>query len=157
MAALLMAVLAAGLHLAFTVPTRRQAAMTADAYGRARIDRHEAAGRLAALQRRQEARARAVSAATESSADPATATRAVRLAVSRVLEASRARGIQLGIRPGAEGVDVSINAQGSADDVLRLAGDLARPDVGVVLGLVQMTRGAGAVAVQVQGRGVARR
>jgi hypothetical protein len=155
MAAAAMAVLAAVLYFGVTVPTRRQAAMTADAYGRARVERQEAMGRLAALQRRLEARGRAVSAATGAGADPATTTRAVRLAVSRVLESSRARGVQLGIRPGSEGVDVSIQARGAAHDVLRLAGELARPEVGVVLGSVQMVRAGDTVAVQIQGHGVA--
>jgi hypothetical protein len=155
LAALALAALAAVVHFAFTVPTRREVAMTVDAYGRARVDRHAAAGRLAALERRRDARAKAVSAAN-AAADPAATTRAVRLAVSRVLETSGAGGVHLGIRPGPEGADVAVTARGSADDVVRLAGDLARPEVGVVLGLVQMTRSADLVGVQIQGRGVAR-
>ena len=152
-----MAVLAAVLYVAATLPMRRQTAVAADAYGRARVERQEASSRLAALERRRQARARAVSAATDADGDPAATTRTVRLAVSQVLERSRARGVQLGIRPGAGGVDVSVRAEGPADDVLRLAGELSRPEVGVVLDVVQMTRAAATVTVQVQGRGVARR
>ena len=72
--------------------------------------------------------------------DPATSTRAVRRSVSQVLERSRASGVNLSIRPGAQGVDVTISTRGPVDDILRLAGDLARPDVGVVLSRVHLTR-----------------
>jgi hypothetical protein len=151
-----MVLLAAVLYFAAALPLRREAAETADAFGRARVLRHDAAARVAAVERRREARARAVAAVTEAVGDPATRTRAVRRSVSQVLERSRAAGVSLAIRPGAQGVDVTISARGSADDVVRLAGELARPDVGVVLGRVQLNRSSPGVNVVVEGLGVAR-
>jgi len=155
-AAAVMLLLAAALYFVAALPMWREAAAAADAFGRARIERHDAAARVAALERRRQARARAVSAVTEAGGDPATSTRAVRRSVSQVLERSRTSGVSLNIRPGAQGVDVAITARGAADDVLRLAGDLARPEVGVVLGRVQLTRASPGVSVVLEGLGVAR-
>ena len=155
-AAAVMALLAAALYLAVAVPAGREAAEAADAFGRARLERQDAASRVAALERRREARARAVAAVSDAGGDPAASTRAVRRAVSQVIEGSRAEGVNLAIRPGVQGVEVAIAARGAADDILRLAGALARPEVGVVLGRVNLARAPGGVTVQVEGLGVAR-
>jgi len=155
-AAAVMVLLAAALYFAAALPMRREAAAAADAFGRARTLRHDATVRVAALERRRAARARAVSAVTEAGGDPAASTRAVRRSVSQVLERSGSSGVSLNIRPGAQGVDVTLSARGAVDDVLRLVGDLARPDVGVVLARVQLNRASPGVTVSVDGLGVAR-
>jgi hypothetical protein len=150
-----MIALAAVLYFAAAVPMRREAAAAADAFGRARTERRDALARAGALERRNQARAQAVAAVTGAPADAAMAARAVRGSVSRVLAGSRVRGVHLVIRPGARGVDVTVSARGSVDDVLRLTGELTRPAVGVVLERVQLARGAGEVSLQVVGLGVA--
>jgi hypothetical protein len=127
----------------------------ADAFGSARVERQDATVRLAELQRRQAARARAMAAVKGATADPAVTTRAVRQSVARAVEGSRATGLQLAIRPSAAGIDVSVNARGAAEDVLDLAGKLARPEFGVVLERVDLARSDGKVSVKVTGLGVA--
>jgi hypothetical protein len=143
------------LYFGAAVPMRARAAATLDEFGRARVRRHDAMARAASLERRNQARARAVAAVKGAAADPEAATRAVRRSVAQVLERSRAGGVHLAIRPGAGGVDVTVSAHGPAADVLQLTGALARPDVGVVLERVQMSRTPGEVTLQVQGAGVA--
>ena len=91
-AAAVMVVLAALLYFAAALPMWREAAEAADAFGRARLERHDAAAHVAALERRREARARAVAAVADAGSDPAMSTRAVRRSVSRVIERWRARG-----------------------------------------------------------------
>ena len=146
---------AAGLYFLGAARLERQAAAAADEYGRARVERQEALARAAALERRNQARGRAYAAVRGAAADPAAASRAVRRSVAQVVERSRAAGARLSIRPIAGGVDVSVSARGPVDDVLRLTGDLVRPEVGVVLERVQIQRGQGDVTLQVEGAGVA--
>ena len=65
-------------------------------------------------------------------------------------------GVSLGIRPATQGVEVFIAARGAVDDVLRLIGELARPEVGVAPARVHLSRAQAGVNVQVEGLGVAR-
>ena len=136
-------------------PLRAQASAYSDAFGAARIERRDAATRVSDLQRRSQARARAVTAVKGAAGDPAVTTRAVRRSVAQAVEGSRAAGIHLAIRPSAKGVDVNVTARGPAADVLDLAGQLARPEFGVVLERVSFTRSGGAVGLQVEGLGIA--
>lgn len=154
-AALLLAGVAVILYFGVARPLRAQAAAYADAFGAARVERRDATMRLAEMERRSQIRARAVAALTGAHRDPAVTTRAVRQSVARAVEGSRTAGVHLAIRPSPRGVDVSVNARGAAPDVLDLAGQLARPEFGVVLGRVAFTRSDGAVALQVQGNGIA--
>lgn len=154
-AALVCAAVAAVLYFAVARPLRAQASAYADAFGAARIERRDATARVAELQRRGQARARAVAAVKGAAGDPAGTTRAVRLSVAQAVEGSRAAGVHLAIRPSANGVDVNVTARGPAADVLHLAGQLARPEFGVVLERVSFTRSAGAVGLQVEGLGIA--
>jgi hypothetical protein len=149
-----MAALAAVLYFAMALPMRREAAAAADAFGHARTERREATARAAALERRNQARAQAIAAVGGAPADAAMAARAVRGSVSRVLAGARVGGVRLATHPGPRGVEVSVAARGSADEVLRLTGELARPEIGVVLERVQLSRSPGAVGVQVVGLGV---
>lgn len=154
-AALAMALLAALLYYGAARPLRARASADADAFGAARLVRREASVRASELQRRSQARARAVAAVKGAADDPAATTRAVRRSVARAVEGGRAAGVQLAIRPGVKGVEVNVNAHGSADDVLALTGSLARPESGVVLGRVSFTRSAGVVGLSVDGLGIA--
>jgi hypothetical protein len=154
-AALALAALAAVLYFGAARPLRARASAYADAFGAARVERRDASARLGELQRRSELRARAVAALVGASRDPAVTTRAVRRSVAQAVEGSRAAGVHLAIRPSAKGVDVTVTARGPAADVLDLAGQLARPEFGVVLGRVAFTRTDGAVALQVNGLGIA--
>ena len=154
-AALLIAVVAAVLYFGVARPLRAQASAYADAFGAARVERHDATTRLSALQRRSQARALAVAAVKGAADDPAVTTRAVRRSVAQAVEGSRAAGVHLAIRPSSNGVDVNVSAHGRAADVLDLTGQLARPEFGVVLERVSFTRSAGEVALQVQGLGIA--
>ena len=155
-AALLMAGLAAIVHFGMARPLQVRAAAYADAFGAARGERREATSRLAELQRRSEARARAIAAVKGAAAgDPAVTTRAVRQSVALAVEGSRAAGVHLTIRPSEAGVDVDVSARGDAADVLDLTERLARPGSGVVLERVSFTRSDGRVALRVAGLGIA--
>ena len=153
--ALVMAGVAAVLYFGVARPLRTQASAYAHAFFAARGERRDAFARLAELQRRSQARARAVAAVKGAADDPAVTTRAVRRSVAQAVEGSRAAGVHLAIRPSGDGVDVNVTARGPAADVLDLTGQLARPEFGVVLERVSFTRSAGAVGLQVQGLGIA--
>lgn len=155
MAALVIAVVAAALYVGVARPLRTQASAYADAFGAARVERRDATARLAELQRRSQVRARAVAALMGAFRDPAVTTRAVRRSVAQAVEGSRAAGVHLAIRPSHQGVDVNVTARGPAADVLDLAGQLARPEAGVVLERVSFMRSAGEVGLQVRGLGIA--
>jgi len=154
-AALLMAVGAVVLYAGAARPLRAQAGAYADAFAAARLERREATVRLSALQRKNQARARAVAAVKGATEDPAVTTRAVRRSVAQAVERSRASGVTLAIRPRDAGVDVSVTARGRATDVLDLTAQLARPESGVVLEYVAFTRSDGEVGLKVQGVGIA--
>lgn len=154
-AALAMAVLAAVLYFGVARPLRAQAGAYADAFGAARVERRDATVRLSELQRRNQARARAVAAVKGAAGDPAVTTRAVRRSVAEAVERSRASGVTLAIRPRDDGVDVDITARGKATDVLDLTGQLARPESRVVLEHVAFTRSDGEVGLKVQGLAMA--
>lgn len=154
-AALLMAVGAAVLYFGVSRPLRAQAGAYADAFGAARVERRDATLRLSELQRRNQARARAVAAVKGAAGDPAATTRAVRRSVAQAVEGSRATGVTLAIRPRDDGVAVDVSARGEAPDVLDLTGQLARPEFGVVLEQVAFTRSDGEVGLRVQGLGIA--
>jgi hypothetical protein len=153
--ALAMIVLAAALHLGVAGPLRAQAAADADAFGAARVARRDAASRLAALQRRNQARSRAVAAVQGAAEDPAATTRAVRRSVAQAVEGARAKDVHLAIRPGRTGVEVAVTARGSVDDVLDLTAALARPESGVVLDRALFQRSEGEITLSVQGLGIA--
>jgi hypothetical protein len=153
--ALVLAAIAALVYFGLARPLRAQAAAYADAFGAARVERHDAVARVTELQRRSEARARAVAALKGAAGDPAGTTRAVRGSVARAVERSRATRPQLTIRPGSNGVEVKVSARGPAADVLDLAGQLARTEHGVVLQRVSFARSAGTVSLTVEGLGIA--
>jgi hypothetical protein len=154
-AALAMIAAAVLLFFAAARPLRARVAADADAFGDARLVRREVVARVAALQRRNQARARAIAAVQGAAEDPAETTRAVRRSVAQAVEGSRAEGLHLAIRPGARGVDVAVNARGSVADVLDLTAALARPEFGVVLDRVSFTRSGNEIALSVQGIGIA--
>ena len=154
-AALAMTGLAAVLYFGVARPLRARASADADAFGAARVERRDASVRLSEVQRRSQARARAVAAVKGAADDPAVTTRAVRRSVAQAVEGSRAAGVHLAIRPGVTGVDVNVIARGSAADVLDLTGQLARPEFGVVLERVSFARSGREVGLQVQGLGIA--
>ena len=153
--ALAMIALAAALHFAAARPLRAQAAADADAFGAARVARRDATSRLAALQRRNQARSRAVAAVQGAAEDPAATTRAVRRSVAQAVEGARAKDVHLAIRPGRAGVEVAVTARGSAEDVLDLTAALARPESGVVLDRALFQRSEGEITLSVQGLGIA--
>jgi hypothetical protein len=155
LAALVIAVVAAMLYFGVARPLRAQASAYADAFGAARVERRDASARLSDLQRRSQARARAVAAVKGAADDPAVTTRAVRRSVAQAVEGSRAAGVHLAIRPSGNGVEVSVTARGPAPEVLDLTGQLARPEFGVVLQRVSFARTGGEVGLQVQGLGIA--
>lgn len=153
--ALLVAAIAVGLHVGVTRPMRARAAAYADAFGAARVERQDLTQRLAELQRRSRARARAMAAVAGAGSDPAVTTRAVRQSVAEAVRGSRASGVRLSIRPSDAGIDVSVLARGSATEILDLTGQLARPEFGVVLERVTLTRDDGRVNLQLKGLGIA--
>lgn len=153
--ALVMVGVAVALYSGVALPLRGRAAAYADAFGAARVERRDATARVADLQRRSQARARAVAAVKGAAGDPAVTTRAVRQSVAQAVEGSRAAGVHLAIRPSPDGVDVDVTARGPVAEVLHLTGQLARAEAGVVLERVSFTRAADGVGLHVDGLGIA--
>ena len=154
-AAILIAGLAAVIQLGVARPLRARAGAYADAFGAARVERQEVRTRLSELERRHQARARAVAAVKGAAGDPAVTTRTVRQSVAQAVAGSRASGVNLTIRPSTAGVDVNVTARGNAAEILDLTSHLSRPTSGVVLDRVSLTRVDGRVALQVTGLGIA--
>jgi len=140
------ALLAGGivLYAAVAVPMQRQAALAAEDYRRARDEARDIRTRLARLERRDAARARA--ATVLAGATPGDTVRAVRRSVVQTLQGVRLSGVRLGVsaeRP-PYAARVRLAATGSFADAVALTGLLARPDTGIVLDHVRLApRGEG--------------
>jgi hypothetical protein len=138
---LLAAPFLAALLLSFAaVPLRARAARERDAYAAARRERQQAQARLAPLEHRDRARRQAAAAlagAGQAEGGPAAA---VRRGVLATADRAGATRVRLGVRPGAGEVSVRLAASASYADAVRLPGDVARPETGLVLQRVRFER-----------------
>lgn len=147
---------AAALYLGLAAPLRARADAAREEFRQLRDQRREARSRLQAFERHEAARRRAagvLSAALAGSGDPSGT---LRRSVVGSLEGARVSGVRLSVRPGRPpvGATVSLSAQGSYPEVVRLIGHLVRPGAGLILERVQLnTRPAGMLLVDLHGLG----
>ncbi len=132
--AALLVLAAVALYAAVGVPMQRQATAAADEYKRARDEARDIRTRLARLERRDAAHARAA-IALSSGATPADTVRAVRRVVVQTLQEAHVSGVRLGVAAARApyAARVHLSADGPFAQVVSLAGLLARPDRGLVL------------------------
>lgn len=144
-------VLAVALYAAVAIPMQRQAAAAADEYRRARDDAREVRARLARLERRDAAHARASHAVNADT--PGAAVRAVRRSVVQTLQSARLSGVRLGVVAARAPYTtrVHLTAAASFADAVAFTGLLARPETGVVLERIQLTPRGDGVGLDVDG------
>jgi hypothetical protein len=149
-AALLVA--AVVLYAAVALPTQRQAAAAADEYRRARDEARDVRSRLARLERRDAAHARAATAV--SGATPAETVRAVRRSVVQTLQSAAVGGVRLSVTPARppHAARVRLSANGPFPEVMALTARIARPETGIVLGRVRLSpRPSGTLDLDLEG------
>ena len=144
-------VLAVALYAAVAVPMQRQAAGAADEYRRARDDARDIRTRLARLERRDAAHARASHAVAADT--PGAAVRAVRRSVVQTLQGARVSGVRLGVVAARPPYTTRVHLTAVADfnDAVTLTGLLAGPETGVVLDRVQLTPRGDGVSLELEG------
>jgi hypothetical protein len=132
-----LAAAALALYAAAALPLQRQAAAAADEYRRARDEARDTRARLARLERRELAHARAVAVGAGT---PGETVRTVRRAVVRSLEGAPVSGVRLGVTPsrGPFAARMRLSAEGAFSDVVALTGAVSRPENGVVLDRVRL-------------------
>jgi len=148
--------LAAVLYVAGAVRVESEAAAASDEYRKARDQRHVARSRLAELERREAARARAVAVLAAARNASAGGLREVRRGLVDVLTRSHVSGVRLGVRPGRPPASaaVALSAEGSFTDVVRLTGELARAGNGLVLDRVRLVSRSPRVGLDVEASGL---
>jgi hypothetical protein len=127
-------------YLAVTLPLQSRAAAASEQYRKARDERRDARLRLAELERREAARTRATAALAAARGAPAGGVRDVRRGVVDLVNRSRLSGVRFGVRPGRPPAtaSVTLSAEGTFDDVVRLTADLARTGQGLVFDRVRL-------------------
>ncbi|HUG54025.1 MAG TPA: hypothetical protein VMR21_10495 [Vicinamibacteria bacterium] len=153
------ALLGAGgvLYAMAAVPMQRQAGVAADEYRRVRDEARDIRSRLARLERRDAAHARA-STVLSGAATPGETVRVVRRSVVQSLQGAQVASVRLGVHPARPpfAARVRLTAEGPFDEVVALAGRLSRPETGVVLDRVRLTPRAGGVSLDLQAVTLAR-
>jgi len=147
--------LAAVTYFGVAVPLRTRAEAGRAEFRQAREQRRQSRVRLVSLERRRAARERAAAFLASARSATGDTSSMVRRAVVRSLEAARVSDVTLSVRPGRPpaGAAVSLSAQGSFADVMRLLATLARPETGLVFENVQLLPRPGGLIVQVQASG----
>ena len=155
----LLLLLAVALYAGVAAPLQRQAAAAGGEYRQARQARQRARSRLADLQRRDAARARAEAVLAAARAAPGGGLREVRRHVVDLVNRAHVSGIRLGVRPGHAPVSatVGLSAEGSFADVVGLTSELAQPASGLVLERVRLSSRATRVALDLSAAGLGRR
>jgi hypothetical protein len=145
-AAALLALVAAGLHVGVTRPAGRQRDEARDAFARGREERERLRAESLRLERR--------SATGKAPAGEAAAARALRLSLLRATEGLALESVRIGSEPrGGAGIAARgrLVAQGRQADVLRAAGRLADASSGVLLERVTLVQArAGAVRLEAE-------
>jgi hypothetical protein len=128
------------LYVGVASPLRGRAAQARDAFAQARRERHQVQARLAPLERRESARRQAAAAFAAAAGVEGGAAAAVRRAVLATAEQAGAARVRLGVRPGPSEVSVRLAASAPYAEAVRLPGDVARPETGLVLQRVRLER-----------------
>ena len=129
-------------YAAATVPLRARAAQARDAYAQARRERQQAQARVAPLERREAARRQATAALARVGDADGGPVAAVRRAVLATAERTGAARLRLAVRPAAGAVGVRLAATAPYERAVRLPGDVAGPETGLVLQRVRLERKA---------------
>lgn len=156
MLALALLAAAAAVHLLVTLPLQRQTAADAEAYRRARDERRLVHARLARLERAELLRRQAAAVLAGTASEDTV--RLARRSVIDSLEGVPVSEVRLSVRPGAReqvAAAVTLAAKGEFEDVLRLAGQLARAGSGLVLRTVSFSALRGSVNLTVEAVGPA--
>ena len=155
-AGIVLPLLAVVLYVAGAVRLESQAAAASDEYRQARERRRDARSRLAELERREAARARAVAILAAARNAPAGGVREVRRGIVDLVTRSRVSSVRLGVRPGRPPVSASValSAEGTFADVMSLTGELSRAGRGLVLDRVRMSARSSRVGLDVQASGL---
>jgi hypothetical protein len=147
------ALLATGvaLYAAVAMPMQRQAADAAEEYRRARDEGRDIRTRLARLERREAAHARAVTALPGADT-PGGTVRAVRRSMVRTLQDARLSGVRLGVSAARAPFTarVRLTTEGPFSEVVALMDRVARPETGVVLEQVRLVPRSDRVALELE-------
>jgi hypothetical protein len=158
-AAGLIALVAAGVHLGLTTRYRAEAAAAADEFRQVRDERRRVAGQLGQKLRLEDAQRRAGRLPAEGEGGPLTPARAARLQVVRSLEGSGIERVRLGVAPALlppKTVNVRLRGEGSFEDVVRFAGQVARPGSGLLLQEVALDTRQDRVGLSLDAMGLGR-
>jgi hypothetical protein len=145
LAAALLLLVAAGVHVGVTLPARRQRDEARDEFARGREERERLRAQAARLGQRAP-----VAQAPEGDA---AAARALRQALLRATEGLDLRDVRIAATPGrrrAAAASGWLMAEGRQADLLRAAGKLADPSSGVLLERVALTEVQDAIALRVE-------
>jgi hypothetical protein len=136
LAAALLLLAAAGLHLGITLPARRQRDEAREESARVREERERLRAQVARLERRAPAPA----------GGDAAAAMALRLSLLRATEGLDLQAVQIAATPGRRGAVAArghLVAQGRQADLLRAAGRLAEPSSGIQVERVALSEARG--------------
>ena len=155
-AGLVLLLLAVALYVAGAVRLESEAAAASDEYRQARDRRRDARSRLAQLERREAARARAIAILAAARNAPAGGVREVRRGIVDLVTRSSVAGVRLGVRPGRPPASaaVALSAEGSFADVMSLARELSRAGRGLVLGRVRLEARSSRVGLDLEASGL---
>lgn len=155
-AGLVLLLLAVALYVAGAVRLESQAAAASDEYRQARDRRRDTRSRLAELEHREAARARAIAILAAARNAPAGGVREVRRGIVDLVTRSRVSGVRLGVRPGRPPASaaVALSAEGSFADVVSLTGELSRAGRGLVLERVRLDARSSRVGLDVEASGL---
>jgi hypothetical protein len=145
------------LYAVAAVPMRRQAEVAADEYRRARDEARDIRTRLARLERRDAAHARAATALS-GAATPGETVRVVRRSVVQSLQGAHVSAVRLGVQAARPpfAARVRLSAEGPLEDVVTLAGRVSRPESGVILERVRFAPRADRVILDLEAVALAR-
>jgi hypothetical protein len=157
-AGIVLLLLAVVLYVAGALRLESQAAAASDEYRQARDRRRDVRSRLAELERREAARARAIAILAAARSAPAGGLRDVRRGIVDLVTRSRVSGVRLGVRPGRPPASaaVALSAEGSFADIIRLTGELAQAGRGLVLDRVRLDGRSSRVGLDVEASGLGR-
>jgi len=147
---------AAVVYFAGAMRLESQAAAASDEYRQARDQRRDVRLRLAELERREAARARAVAVLAAARSAPSGGVREVRRGIVDLVTRARVSAVRLGVRPGRPpaSATVALSAEGSFTEVMRLTGELARAGGGLVLDRVRLVSRSPRVGLDVEASGL---
>jgi hypothetical protein len=153
---LLLALAAVAVHYLVTVPARAAVGQAADEQRRLREERRDLLRRLAPLDRREAARARALEALAAVPLPAGAEAQVLRRTVLARLAEQPLHAVRVAVRPGrgATAGSVSLACEGDLDAVLRSVSELVRPGSGLVLARARLAATPAGVSLDLDVHGV---